>query len=518
MYNYNMKKTQTPEVASILFALASVLSKILGFIRDLFLSNYFGVSRSVDALSATLPINSIFQNIMTSAIVVSFIPLFLEELSKDRERAEKQLSSLFNIIFIIFLAIAVAIIASSNTLVGILAPGFKDETLRNLTSKLIDFVSFSAFLWAVVGFLFGVAQSKKHFFITAVTPLLANVFTIIGLILFHKSLGIYSYVVGMNVGLLTQFFIMVYYSRKYLNLQIGKFFEVDTQLLKKLIFLSLPLILLQLTNYFVTLISNRIASSMSEGSLSSIQYANKLRQLWVSLLTVPIATAYYPFLSEAAISKDFEKLSQIFRRSAEFALILGIPITVISFVFANPIVQIVFKRGAFDEQAVMLTTLAFKYFSIGIFALMITTLAMRVLYALKQMYLVLLVSIVVAGINIGLFYPLVRIFGHAGIPLAISVGLIIETIVFLFALELITHIKLKEFFVSIIKITIPTVLSVALMYLVYIGALRLMGSTKTLYMLASFVASGIVFAISYVILLKVLKVEELNTLISLFKK
>jgi Uncharacterized membrane protein, putative virulence factor len=236
MYNYNMKKTQTPEVASILFALASVLSKILGFIRDLFLSNYFGVSRSVDALSATLPINSIFQNIMTSAIVVSFIPLFLEELSKDRERAEKQLSSLFNIIFIIFLAIAVAIIASSNALVGVLAPGFKDEALKNLTSKLIDFVSFSAFLWAVVGFLFGVAQSKKHFFITAVTPLLANVFTIIGLILFHKSLGIYSYVVGMNVGLLTQFFIMVYYSRKYLNLQIGKFFEVDTQLLKKLIF------------------------------------------------------------------------------------------------------------------------------------------------------------------------------------------------------------------------------------------------------------------------------------------
>jgi Uncharacterized membrane protein, putative virulence factor len=272
-----MKKTQTPEVASILFALASVLSKILGFIRDLFLSNYFGVSRSVDALSATLPINSIFQNIMTSAIVVSFIPLFLEELSKDRERAEKQLSSLFNIIFIIFLAIAVAIIASSNALVGILAPGFKDEALKNLTSKLIDFVSFSAFLWAVVGFLFGVAQSKKHFFITAVTPLLANVFTIIGLILFHKSLGIYSYVVGMNVGLLAQFFIMVYYSRKYLNLQIGKFFEVDTQLLKKLIFLSLPLILLQLTNYFVTLISNRIASSMSEGSLSSIQYANKLK-------------------------------------------------------------------------------------------------------------------------------------------------------------------------------------------------------------------------------------------------
>jgi len=80
------------------------------------------------------------------------------------------------------------------------------------------------------------------------------------------------------------------------------------------------------------------------------------------VLTVPIATAYYPFLSEAAVEKNSEKLSNIFRKSNEFALLLGIPITVISFMFANPIVKIVFERGAFDANAVMLTTEAFKYF------------------------------------------------------------------------------------------------------------------------------------------------------------
>ncbi|BAL80581.1 murein biosynthesis integral membrane protein MurJ [Caldisericum exile] len=513
-----MKRTQTPEVASILFALANVLSKLLGFVRDLFLSNYFGVSKSVDALSTALPVNSIFQNLMSSAIVVSFIPLFLEELANDREKAEKDLSALFNLIFVAFLILAIALMVSSNALVTILAPGFKEDTLKILTAKLVDFVSISAFLWAVVGFLFGVAQSKKHFFITAITPLLANVFTILGLVFFHKTLGIYSYVLGMNIGLLIQFLIMVYYSKKFLNLKFGIYFSVSKNLLRNLFVLSLPLILLQLTNYFVTLFSNRIASTLSEGSIASIQYANKLRQLWVSLLTVPIATAYYPFLSEAAIACDFGKLSSIFRRSTEFALILGIPVTVISFAFANPIVQVVFKRGAFNEEAVMLTTYAFKYFSIGIFALMITILAMRVLYALKEMYLVLFISVIIAGINIALFYPLVKMFGHAGIPLAISIGLIVEAIAFLIALEIKTSIKLKEFFLSIVKITIPSLLSVILMYFIYSVVIKFIHNTKTFNVLISFVGSGFIFLLSYVALLKVFKVEELDTIIRIFKK
>ena len=94
-----MRKTENAEAASIVFAVTTILSKVLGFARDLFLSNYFGVSRSVDALSAALPINSIFQNIMTSAIVISLIPLFIEEVNKNKEQAEKELSNVFTVIF-----------------------------------------------------------------------------------------------------------------------------------------------------------------------------------------------------------------------------------------------------------------------------------------------------------------------------------------------------------------------------------------------------------------------------------
>jgi len=512
-----MKRTQTAEVASILFALASLLSKILGFVRDLFLSNYFGVSKSVDALSCVLPINAIFQNLMTSAVVVSFIPLYLEELSKDESKARKELSVVFNVVMLVFFVLSLILIIFSTPLVKVFAPGFEEESLKLLTKKLIDLVSISGFLWAVVGFLFGLAQLKKHFFITAILPLFANIFTIIGLVLFHSTLGIYSYVFGLIVGLVLQSLIMIFYAVKYLDLKITFNFSIsDNSILKKLLLLSIPLLLLQLTNYFVNVFANRIASNLSTGSIASIQYANKLRQLWVSLLIVPIATAYYPFLSEKASKKDFLGLSKIFTQSLEFTLLLGLPITLVSFVFANPIVKIVFERGAFDSNATLLTTLAFKYFSVGIFALMITTLSMRVLYSMKEMYLTLFVSVVVAIVNIALFYPMVKIFSHAGIPLAISIGLIIEAIIFLVTLEIKTHINLKDFFVSFLKIGVSSLVSVLIMYVIF----KLIGSfsTSKITLMLNFAFSGIAFLLIYIPSLFLLKVESVNKLISFVKK
>lgn len=512
-----MKKTQSAEVASVAFAIASLLSKILGFVRDLFLSNYFGISKSVDALSATLPINSIFQNIMTSAIVVSFIPLYLEEISYDKEKAKKELSTAFNIVMLLFFIASFLLIIFSKQLVSVFAPGFKDEITQNLTSKLIDFVSFSGFLWAIVGFLYGLSQLHKHFLITAIMPLFTNIFIILGLVLFHNTLGIYSYTLGLVLGLLIQAGVMLYYSKRYLGLEFSLNFNPKGTFLGKLFILSVPLILLQLTNYIVSVIANRIASNLAEGSIASIQYANKLRQLWVSLLTVPIATAYYPFLSEMSAKKDFQGLNRVFNQSIQFSLILGLPITLVSFFFANPIVRIVFERGAFGSTAVSLTTMAFKYFSIGIFALMITTISLRVLYSMKEMYLAFFVSLVVATINIVLFYPMVNVIGHAGIPLAISVGLIIEAVIFVLSLKVKTHIALKEFFHSIVKIGFASLFSIAIMYAIFLLLNRIVVFGK-LSLLVNFALASFVFVLVYIPTLKILKVEEVQKIIKLIRK
>ncbi|PIX29570.1 MAG: hypothetical protein COZ65_01720, partial [Caldiserica bacterium CG_4_8_14_3_um_filter_35_18] len=86
--------------ASFIFMTSTFISRILGLGRDMLFGAYFGTSRAADALSATLPITSIFQDVMTSAISVSLITLFVEKYGKDRERALKDLSIIFNYIML----------------------------------------------------------------------------------------------------------------------------------------------------------------------------------------------------------------------------------------------------------------------------------------------------------------------------------------------------------------------------------------------------------------------------------
>ncbi|MGC8757820.1 MAG: murein biosynthesis integral membrane protein MurJ [Caldisericaceae bacterium] len=504
--------------ATTLFIASAILSKVLGFVRDVLVGAYFGVSKSADALSATLPITSIFQNIVTGALTVSLIPIFLEYLERDRKKAMRDLNVSFNYITSAFLLTAILMSAFSTPLVNVITPGFAGSNQQLMVSMLIDIFAIGSFLWAVTDFLFGIAQSKKHFLITAAVPLLSNLFIIIGLVAFHKRLGVYSYPIGMIAGVFLQLIIMVYYSWKYLGMRFTFDFDPQGTFLPKLLILSIPLILQQLVNYSVTFVANNLASKLETGSIASIQYANKLRQLSIGILTVPLATSYYPFLSEAVTKKDQQSLSDIFSNSIRFASFLVIPVMCVSIVFAEPIIKIVYERGSFDAAAVALTVKPLQYYSLGIIATMVTVIIMRVLYAMKEMYLTLFVSIITAGINIALFFPLIQAGGHAGIPLAVSIGTFFEMFVFMFVLKKKNgFLEFKSVFYSLVKITIASLVSTGAMYVVFSYVAKILPHTNK-YLAVNFLGSAIIFVIIYVAALFAVKSEEVETLRKALKK
>ncbi len=502
--------------ASVIFIASAVLSKLLGFARDVLVGSYFGVSNSADALSAMLPVTSIFQNIVTGALTVSLIPLFLERFEHDKKSAMRDLNVSFNYIALAFLLAAVAISIFSPSLVNILTPGFQGTQERLMASALIDIFAVASFLWAVTDFLFGVAQSRKHFLITAIVPLLSNTFLIIGLIAFHKSLGVYSYPVGMIAGVLIQMAIMVYYSWKYLGMRFTLDFNPRGTFLPKLLILSIPLILQQIVNYSVTFVANNLASRLETGSIASIQYANKLRQLSIGVLTVPLTTSYYPFLSEAVAKNDQKSLSDIFSKSIRFASFLVIPVMFVSIAFAEPIIKIVYERGSFDAQAVALTVKPLQYYSIGIIATMVTVIIMRVLYAMKEMYLTLFVSVITAVVNIALFFPMIKVRGHAGIPLAVSVGMFFEMFIFMFVLKKKNgFLEFKSIAYSLIKITLASIVSTSLMYIVFARIEKILPHTNK-YLALNFLLGAVIFAFIYIAELLILKSEEVTTLKNVF--
>ncbi len=504
--------------ASLIFMVAAVISRLLGLARDMLFSAYFGTTHAADALNATLPITSITLNIVASAIAVSFIPLFIELLQKNPRKAVKDLEVVFNYIVLGLGIFMGSLIIFSIPLVHIFTPGFKSLSLIKTTANLIDLFAIASFFWGIANFLYAVAQAKKHFLVTAVVALILNTTIIIFLILFHKTMGVASYAAGMAVGTFLQTLVMVIYGRSVLGMKFSFNFKVNGTILVPLLYLSIPLIIQQFSTYAVTVVSNNVASTLREGSIAALGYANKLRQFSLGVLTVPLATSYYPFLSEAAAKKDYKELENIFSKSIRFASFFIIPVTFISIVFSKQIVAIVFQRGAFDKIAVNLTASPFVYYSVGVFAAMVSIVIMRVFFAMKDMWTPTLLGLISATFNILIIFPLVKRMQHSGIALAVSIGLYIDMfLLIIFLRRKIGSLGGKKIVASIIKLTIGSAIGIFVMFLSFKYLDKVLPPSNW-FLALNLLISAVVFAIVYVAILKILKAEEITTAYFVIKK
>lgn len=510
--------TQNATQASLIFMATTLTSKLLGFLRDILVGAYFGTTRAADALTAMIPVNSAFQDVVNGALVVAMIPLFIESLEIDQEKAKNDLSVVFSYIFLILLIISIGLIVFSGPISRLLLPGFSEQIHLRIAESLLDIFAVSSLLWALTDLLFGAAQSEKHFLITALLPLLANTSIIISLLSLHNSIGILSYPVGVASGALLQLLIMIIYGKKILGLKFRLNFNSKNTFLFKLFIFSIPLILQQVLNYAVTFTANGMASKLSEGSVAALSYANKLRLLSIGVLTTPLAVSFYPFLSQAASEKRYDQLKDIYSKSIRFASLLVAPVMLVSVFFAETIIKIVYHRGAFNAQAVLLTVKPFQYYSLGIFAMMIVIITMRLFYSLKKMNITLIVSAIGAIINIVLFYTLTKTLEHSGIALSISITLYIEAFIFFVLLKReIGNFGFLKIIFSIFKIFLAAALGVLGMYFVfiYLGGFNHATNTK---IFISFSESAMMFIMIYIPVLSILKVSEVKNLMFALKK
>ncbi len=515
--NVKTKLTQTAFQATLIFMGTTLASKLLGFLRDVLVGALFGASRISDALTGIIPVSTAFQDVVNSALVVALIPLFVEESENDMQKAQKDLSALISVFFIFIAIISTAIAVFSGKIVRVLLPGLTGETFI-IAEALLDIFSISALLWSLTDLLFGVAQSKKHFIVTAILPLFANTSIILSLIFLNRKIGVLSYPVGLSIGAFLQLVLMTLYLRKILNIKFRINLKIKGTFVPKLLILSIPLVLQQLVNYSVTFAGNAMVSRISEGGVAALSYANKLRLFSVGILTTPLAISFYPFLAQAAVENDFEKLKDVYNRSLTFASILIIPASIVSVIFSEAIIKIVFMRGAFDINAVNLTAKPFLFYSAGIFAVMINVISMRVLYSLKKMNITLIISCIAAVLNISLFRILTPIYSHIGISISISITLYFQSILLVYALsKQIGNLDLKKTLKSILKITAASFVSSAIMLLLY-RATGVIISSPNSYLFPRFAISSFVFLAVYILILKILKVDEIMHLKTLITK
>lgn len=451
-----INKSRALSVAAFLISLSYFLSRVLGLVRDRLLASNFGVSASTDAYTAAFRIPDLLFTILVSgAFAVSFIPVFIGYIEKDKtDEAWHITSSLLNIFSIATIVLCTIAFIFAPQLVSLLAPGFDSERF-NLTVNITRIMLITPFLFSISSVLGAVQQAFNRFTLFALASVMYNVGIIIGIVFLSKFFpaepiyGVaYGVVLGAGLQLLLQFFGIIGLHFRY-RLNFDLFHPGVFKTIKLMIPRSIDLAIDQIN----WIIQTAISSKLAVGSLTSYYYANNLKNVPLGIFGMAISTAVFPSLIRAAKSKDRARLAESIVRDMCLIMFFVIPSAAIAIVMRGYIVRLLF---GFGDQA---TADTLGWLAGSIVATSLFFMIARVYYALEDTLTPLLTSLSSIIINIALSYYLSARFGVSGLGLALTISTFYELILLMILLKRkIGNYGYKSIIKSAVKLTLASII------------------------------------------------------------
>ena len=360
-----------------MFSIRSVLSvgvltlasRVLGFVRDVLIAAYLGTGFAADAWFVATRLPNLFRRLFAEgAFNSAFVPMFAGRLERGgqvvaRAFAERVLASMLAFLLLLTLVAEICM----PLLILVFAPGFADDPTKFGLTVLLTSIAFPYLLYMCLGALLGgILNSLHHFAHAAAAPILLNVVLTLGLLFLapHVEQPALILAWGETFAGLLQFLWLYLVAAKLgygLRLPRPSFGPEIRQVVR----LMVP----GLISGGVAQISIMIAgilASLQDQAVSYLSYADRLYQLPLALIGAAIGVVLLPVLSRAIRGGREVEAMAAFNRSIEFALLLILPSAVGLIVAAEPIVRVLYERGAFSAAASHNTALALTAISIGL--------------------------------------------------------------------------------------------------------------------------------------------------------
>ncbi len=470
------------QLAATLLASSSLLSSILGLLRDrLFNSYYYGgsISNYADAYTVAFIIpDFMFFILVSGALSVTFIPVFNDRLQAGNKKSAWELStSLLNFLAIATMVASILIIIFAEPLVRyVVGPGL-DEVGRGLAVSMMRVIAINPFLFAIASVIASIQQAIGRFTFFALSPVLYNVGIITGLLVFTQGINIFGVqifaggIMGVALGVvLGSILQLIVSSIGLIGLGFDYQFKIYwknkgfRQVLKSLPARSLD----QGIDYFNSIVETNLASRMVEGTVRAYNGAMTLSMAPVTLVGVAISTAAFPQMTERLSQGRPDLFRQELQGVLRVILWLALPIATIAFFTQDYLASFLFTQGA----PVVATTLGIL--CIAIVFRSVYQIASRSFYAQKDTKTPLFISIFTISLNIALavFFSWKLNQGIFGLALAQSVVAAVEVaILFTIMSRRIPHLFDTEFVSGIVRI----IFSTAVMALVTIITVAFIG-------------------------------------------
>lgn len=405
---------------------ATFLSRIFGFIRDVVIAWFFGAGLSSDAFLVAFRIPNLLRRLFAEgSLSIAFIPVFAECLTnRGKDDAFALARSALWLLSVALAVVAIAGILLSPYIIGVIAPGFADSPEKfQLTVALSRIMFPYIFFIGLVALSMGILNVLGHFAAPALAPVLLNAAIICSV--FFISPHMAAPATGLAIGVLIGGFLQLGFQVPFL-IKKGFYFWHKSKIyhpgLKRIGLLMLPTIFGAAVYQINILVGTLLASLLPEGSVSYLYYADRLVQFPLGIFAIATATAVLPSLSRQAAAANFTALGATFAYAMKLVFFITIPAMVGLIVLRQPIVALLFKRGAFDAEAVRLTAYALLYYSMGLWAFSAVRIVVSTFYALQDTKTPVQTAVISVCANIVLGVIFMWPLGHGGLALATSLA------------------------------------------------------------------------------------------------
>ena len=502
--------------ASLVVSFLTFLGSIAGFARQIIITYYFGATGGTDVFFSALLIPTMIISLFGGAISTIIIPFFTDNLiNKDKKQAMEFASNILVFSFIINLILVLFISIFLKRIILIEVPGFGhreiDMTVQ-MAFIMLPIVIFSTSILIISAIL----NSFKLFLIASSQNLIINLFIIL-FILFFKKLGVNS----IAYGFLSAYLIFVFIDFFYLLRLNFKFtFTLNLKILKSATIPLIAVIIIQFIELFPPLADKSFSSFLSKGSITYLSIAHRLRNVNISLIASPLSTALFPYLSHNFSEKKHDAFNENLLFSFKILNLISIPLIFIMAFFAKNIVTILFYHGAFNKADVANTSDVLIAYSWSLISYLYIIILIKVFFAMKEFKIPVIASFIFAAVNIFFDFLLVKRFKVVGIASANSIALSVEFIIMIaYLLSIKVKIKLwKEFIIPLLKIIAASAVMILIGKFVYFNLSGINIFIAVFHGVFAFLLMLAIASSVYIIMLKLLKFEDVNLIFYLLKK
>ena len=456
------------------FGFYTIISRILGYLRDILIAIFLGTSLVADAFFVAFRIPNTFRRLFAEGTFnAAFVPSYTSELTKSRSNSKKFADQIFNLLLLSLFFLVLIIEIFMPIFVSLIAPGFvgNDEklelaiSLTRITFPFLMFVCLASFFAAIL-------NSYNKFAAASAAPIILNL-VLIGILFFGKLLDdqiVYYLSYGVSIAGFLQTIFLYKFVNKFYSIKLIFNYRITKPV--KIFFKKLLPSIFSSGVTQINILVGTIIASFQASAVSYLYYADRIYQINLAIAGIAIGVVVLPQLSKYVQMNKKNKINSIQNKALELSMFLSIPATIALMIGANEIVSALFGYGSFDEVSVSNSAKALYFFSLGLPAFALIKVFSSFFFAnhnTKTPFYISLISVIL-NIIISLYY--FRDVGFVIIPIATSISSWFNSIVLFICLnnkELFSF--NKNFFKNFFKILLASVLmGFAFQYLInYFG-------------------------------------------------